>query len=130
MYILLLFVDDKKSCIECRPERRVSTRASPTSAMHTLHDRLSLFEFFSWHAADAVCAKVCVTNLNASQTTQILVSWKVKNYLIRVDLSINLRNGKMHQHVMRGRCIWNHFNDMHLKTSSSIGWNAFDDIMI
>lgn len=47
---------------------------SSAAAVNALDDRLSLFELLSWHSTDAIGPEVGVSDLNASQTTQVFVS--------------------------------------------------------
>jgi len=49
------------------------TRAAAATAVHALDD-LALLQLRLRHAADAVRRKVCVSRLNTSETTKVLVS--------------------------------------------------------
>ena len=49
------------------------SRAASAATVNALHNS-SLLQLTLGNSTDAVCGKVCVSRLNASQTTQILVA--------------------------------------------------------
>lgn len=49
------------------------TGASATATVNAFHDTTFL-ELGFWNTANAICAEICVTRLNASKTAQVFVT--------------------------------------------------------